>query len=157
MEIRQSYDRLISTMGFPILVRWHLYIESAPRYYAIRFPIMHMPSLCLNPKDVGSMSHWVLLISSFHLTYFYLIIAKRSVIQGGMLRKNKPVYFTQYYAEIKLEFSALLILRFSLLTEWLVIWWFLDWFLNFNPILTVIGTVKFLFTITVVIISTACD
>ena len=26
--IRRSYDRLISTMGFPILVRWHLYIES---------------------------------------------------------------------------------------------------------------------------------
>ena len=24
------YDRLISTMGFPILVRWHLYIESGP-------------------------------------------------------------------------------------------------------------------------------
>ena len=28
VEIRRSYDRLISTMGFPILVRWHLYIES---------------------------------------------------------------------------------------------------------------------------------
>ena len=25
-----SYDRLISTMGFSILVRWHLYIESGP-------------------------------------------------------------------------------------------------------------------------------
>ena len=25
MEIRRSYHRLISTMGFPILVRWHLY------------------------------------------------------------------------------------------------------------------------------------
>ena len=31
MEIRRSYDRLISKMGFPMLVRWHLYIESAPR------------------------------------------------------------------------------------------------------------------------------
>ena len=28
VEIRGSYSRLISTMGFPILVRWHLYIES---------------------------------------------------------------------------------------------------------------------------------
>ena len=28
VEIRRSYGRLISTMGFPILVRWHLYIES---------------------------------------------------------------------------------------------------------------------------------
>ena len=31
MEIRQSFDRLISTMGFPILVICHLYIESGPR------------------------------------------------------------------------------------------------------------------------------
>ena len=30
VEIRRSKD-LISTMGFPILVRWHLYIEPAPR------------------------------------------------------------------------------------------------------------------------------
>ena len=30
MEIRRSSDRLISTMGFPILVRYHLYIESGP-------------------------------------------------------------------------------------------------------------------------------
>ena len=30
MEIRRFYDSLISTMGFPMLVRWHLYIESAP-------------------------------------------------------------------------------------------------------------------------------
>ena len=34
MEIRRSYDRLISTMGFPILVRWHCYIESGPRISA---------------------------------------------------------------------------------------------------------------------------
>ena len=31
MEIRRSYDHLISTMGFPILVRQNLYIESGPR------------------------------------------------------------------------------------------------------------------------------
>ena len=30
VEIRRSYDRLISTMGFPILVRLHLYIDSRP-------------------------------------------------------------------------------------------------------------------------------
>ena len=30
VEIRRSYDRLFSTMGFPILVRCHLYIESVP-------------------------------------------------------------------------------------------------------------------------------
>ena len=30
VEIRRSYDRLIPTMGFPILIRWHLNIESGP-------------------------------------------------------------------------------------------------------------------------------
>ena len=34
MEIRRSHDRLISTMGFPILVRWYLYIESGPRFFS---------------------------------------------------------------------------------------------------------------------------
>ena len=31
LQIRRSYDRLISTMVFPIPVRQHLYIESGPR------------------------------------------------------------------------------------------------------------------------------
>ena len=35
MEIRRSYDRLISTMGFPIPVRRHLYIESGPRFRSL--------------------------------------------------------------------------------------------------------------------------
>ena len=30
MQIRRSKDCLMSTMGFPIMVRWHLCIESAP-------------------------------------------------------------------------------------------------------------------------------
>ena len=30
MEITRSYNRLISTMGFPILVTWHLYIKPGP-------------------------------------------------------------------------------------------------------------------------------
>ena len=33
MEIRRSYERLTSTMGFPILVRWHLFIESGPWHF----------------------------------------------------------------------------------------------------------------------------
>ena len=42
MEMRRSLDRLISTMRFPILVRWHLYIEPPP------------PGSCLNIKAVFS-------------------------------------------------------------------------------------------------------
>ena len=33
VEIRRSYDRLISTMGFPILVRRYLYIQSGPWWH----------------------------------------------------------------------------------------------------------------------------
>ena len=32
VEVRRFYDRLISTMGFPILARQYFYIESGPRY-----------------------------------------------------------------------------------------------------------------------------
>ena len=54
MEIRRSYDRLISTMGFPILVRRDLYIESGPwlQYADVifctcwkRFPCKHTTGL----------------------------------------------------------------------------------------------------------------
>ena len=41
VEIRRSYDRLISTMGFAILVRWHLYIESGPWCFLILNCMMH--------------------------------------------------------------------------------------------------------------------
>ena len=30
VKIRRSHDRLICTMGFSMLVRWHLYVESWP-------------------------------------------------------------------------------------------------------------------------------
>ena len=36
MEIRRSYDRLISTMGFPILVRRYLCIESGSWYCVLQ-------------------------------------------------------------------------------------------------------------------------
>ena len=34
VEIRRSYHRLISTIGFPILVKLHLFIESGPRTFS---------------------------------------------------------------------------------------------------------------------------
>ena len=50
VEIRWSYDRLISTMGFHILVRWDLYIESGPRWFETQWhtcDITVMPLLLL--------------------------------------------------------------------------------------------------------------
>ena len=57
VEIRRSSDRLISKMGFPILVRWHLYIESGPRimpvhwflhYWQVNFLQVIMPCGTIN-------------------------------------------------------------------------------------------------------------
>ena len=47
VEIRRSYDRLISAMGFPLLVRRHLYIESGPSLYNVAK--LHVATCC-RPK-----------------------------------------------------------------------------------------------------------
>ena len=53
MEIRRSDDRLISTMGFPILVRQHLYIESGPRICQRQIKIQSTPNHN-NQEDLSS-------------------------------------------------------------------------------------------------------
>ena len=55
VEIRRSYDRLISTMGFPILVRWHLYIESGP--WCQRCPWHRILKISYDTLD---RVHWIL-------------------------------------------------------------------------------------------------
>ena len=40
LKIRRSRDRLIFNMGIPILVRWHLYIETAPRTRRVKGAII---------------------------------------------------------------------------------------------------------------------
>ena len=46
VEIRRSYDRLISTMGFPILLRWHLFINQGPDYLISMLFYSQIPALC---------------------------------------------------------------------------------------------------------------
>ena len=50
LEIRWSQDRLISTMGFPILVRWHLYIESGSLFLTspLHFPCLQWERISTN-------------------------------------------------------------------------------------------------------------
>ena len=64
MEIRRSYGRLISTMGYPILVRRHLFIESGPwslsceqrESWAAVAKLLHSVALC-------ELTNWYLLWS----------------------------------------------------------------------------------------------
>ena len=52
-EIRRSYDRLISTMGFPILVRCHLYIEPGPSAMVYRCCYVVAGVASLTPISCG--------------------------------------------------------------------------------------------------------
>ena len=54
VEIRRSYDHLISTMGFPILVRWHFYIESGPSTWNLLVFDLQMASCILVNINSGN-------------------------------------------------------------------------------------------------------
>ena len=55
MEISRSYDRLISTIEFPRLVRWHLYIESGPWHLNQTMSSFHVMAFSL--KQFGIIPH----------------------------------------------------------------------------------------------------
>ena len=52
MEIRLSYDRLISTMGLPILVRCHLYIKSGHCFHLMLFFDTEIATVVVNLTHV---------------------------------------------------------------------------------------------------------
>ena len=54
VEKRRSYDCLISTMGFPILIKWHLYIESGPRCFT-----SSTTTLLLTPENNFRLFIWI--------------------------------------------------------------------------------------------------
>ena len=61
VEIRWSYDRLISTIGFPILLRCHLYIESGPCISASVQQIIYHVLFCTFRSQLTSFyNHWLL-------------------------------------------------------------------------------------------------
>ena len=54
LKIRRSWDRIIFNMGIPILVRWHLYIETAPRSWChdIKHVMLLWPISMLDKKEM---------------------------------------------------------------------------------------------------------
>ena len=70
MEIRRSYDRLISTMGFPIPVRRHLYIESGPK------PLSRpMPTSFVHSRICASLRGDELITALLHLISCWTMLA----------------------------------------------------------------------------------
>ena len=66
VEIRWSYDCLISTMGFPILVRRYLYIESGARVHP---PYRHI----LSKLSCRVLSMWICMGPSTEIHYEFLV------------------------------------------------------------------------------------
>ena len=57
LKMRRSRDRLIFVMGIPMLVRRHLYIETAPRFYFRAFVIIGVFFIRATPKP-PSKPYW---------------------------------------------------------------------------------------------------
>ena len=78
VEIRWSYDHLISTMGFPMLVRRHLYIESGP-WYNNAIALYVKPLWCWNqntPEVTRSIPFllmtWLLVLTGHQQTWCWI-------------------------------------------------------------------------------------
>ena len=81
VEIRRSYDRLISTMGFPMPVRWYLYIDSGP---------WMLPAAHIAQND--DVMTW----KSFFVLMFFVRGISRSMVKSphkGSLMRNFHIYF----------------------------------------------------------------
>ena len=96
MEIRRSYDRLISTMGFPILVRQHLYIESGPRTWRSHYIPQKSVDVITHPCLYFSLSLLVkgpldINIHKSITTYLYLYHTKNeSIHQKSKAESCRP-------------------------------------------------------------------
>ena len=76
LKIRRSQDRLIFNMGIPILVRLHLYIETAPRQSwnsVIGTPILIRQHLCV---EMGPPTLWT---HKIHHGQFYSVCCEFKV------------------------------------------------------------------------------
>ena len=82
MEIRRSHDRLISTLGFPILVRRHLCIESGPRTF---FTVVYIYRSAFEGQQLQNIRQ----DSSFFVNSWYHIRTDRCKIGKCSLRVGK--------------------------------------------------------------------
>ena len=89
LKIRQSWDRLVFNMGIPILVRRHLYIETAPRvnwqvcrnHGQVYHMIPQIPVDLLPQKQ--STTHICAYFMRYTLCYIYSVWAKSGDLELG--------------------------------------------------------------------------
>ena len=96
MEIRRSYGRLISTMGFPILVRWHLYIESGLWFLAASGHRQPWYWLCNMDRSLSSTRRYFIHLRHLIIEKWYkMLICYASVNQFSVERVN-PCQFSMW-------------------------------------------------------------
>ena len=96
MEIRRFYNRLISTMGSPILVRWHLYIDSGPRVSPGLKPVR-------GDKLHTSKPYWLIKLHDWLIGFYEYIILRKDIkaisrhcrIMGAFFTTWKQFFFLQ--------------------------------------------------------------
>ena len=102
VEIIWSCDHLISTMGFPILVRWHFYIESGPWRTCV---------LSASLWEGNTNGHILKLSFQLSLCYYsqtlFLDLFERSMNNGSRLRKM--LIFSLCFANVS--------------CPWMQLWW----------------------------------
>ena len=132
VEIRRSYDRLISTMGFPILVRLYLYIESGPRaQWLARSPDTSISNMlyvsCLKIPSNYCYTHQrryntTVPVSACNTTHTVGTFPREwyKTMVGRYLQKPPRWLMTSHVCFFIVVFSLLLLL---LLYEWLPVQW----------------------------------
>ena len=95
--IRRSYDRLISTMGFPILARCHLYIEWGPRSLQ---ETAQQPKSTRVIDNKNNINEYMLSIARTFIAHFYAHINEyyltEADIRGRHFAEHNLILFFWY-------------------------------------------------------------
>ena len=89
VEIRRSYDRLISTMGFPIPVRRHLYIESGP--WSISLKVFPSQCKCKWKCFLMSFHSWPKFFFFWTYTMQQCMCYTQSIVATSMLKSEREL------------------------------------------------------------------
>ena len=128
LKIRRSQDRLIFDMEIPILVKWHLYIEMAPRLlnslflaatkqlYKWYFPSVR-PSVCLSVRPSVT-PFWLCSHHRIIMKFSGVITSDRSDVHAKGQGQRSKVKVTEVTTQLY---------RFRTVTPvWIHLWWWND-------------------------------
>ena len=119
VEIRRSYDCLISIMGFPILVRWHLYIESGPwTYQTFKYVQCYLLDSPISTQFITFESstkwwtfHKVFKCISLKQNFCILIEISRKFVPMGLIENNSMLARVKAWCQKSSHLATLLFIE----------------------------------------------